>query len=330
MTWRRFLPPRSVQIALIAWIAAYSAVLLLADGHLPFDRPALAKIPFALQVAAPTITMIEVFVLIGAVYWLTRRRTIPDIAARAPPRDIAMRETFTLLAYAAAGQVGGWIVGPALGYRPFSFHIAGTLVGCSTPPLPGEILTWAGYNFVIFAIVPYLWFRRKYDATRLNLRSTDCRNDLLVIVVVCLIEGAFEFGTLGSGILGLGPRQIAIGAPLAFIVYFVGTVLPTMVLIYAILLPRYLKLTGSATTTVLLGGLTYALMHIVEGWSAFDSPRNSVLSLIFIVIGYVGPGMIKSYITLRTGNAWVHAFGYHVVAPHVIMDTPLIVKAFGI
>jgi hypothetical protein len=38
-----------------------------------------------------------------------------------------------------------------------------------------------------------------------------------------------------------------------------------MVLIYAILIPRYLKLTGSATTTVLLGGLTYALMHIVEG-----------------------------------------------------------------
>jgi len=53
-----------------------------------------------------------------------------------------------------------------------------------------------------------------------------------------------------------------------------------MVLIYAILLPRYLKLTGSAISTVLLGGLTYAAMHIVKGWSAFDSPRNAALSLL--------------------------------------------------
>jgi hypothetical protein len=89
-------------------------------------------------------------------------------------------------------------------------------------------------------------------------------------------------------------------------------------------------LTGSATTTVLLGGLTYALMHIVEGWSAFDSPRDVALSLIFVVLGYLGPGMIKTFITLRTGNAWVHAFGYHAIAPHVLIDTPLIVQAFSV
>jgi hypothetical protein len=110
----------------------------------------------------------------------------------------------------------------------------------------------------------------------------------------------------------------------------IGTVLPTMVLIYAILIPRYLKLTGSATATVLLGGLTYAAMHIVEGWTLYDNPRDAALSLIFVVIGYVGPGMFKTFVTLRTGNAWVHALGYHIVAPHVIMDAPLVVKAFGI
>jgi hypothetical protein len=192
------------------------------------------------------------------------------------------------------------------------------------------MLTWAVYNFLVFAVVPYLWFRRRYDPTALNLRSTNRRNDLLVIVAVCLIEGAFEFSTLGAGVLRLSPRQLLIGAPLSFAIFFVGTVLPTMVLIYAILAPRYLKLTGSATTTVLLGGLTYALMHIVEGWSAFDTPRDTALSLIFVVLSYLGPGMIKTFITLRTGNAWVHALGYHVIAPHVIIDTPLIVQAFGV
>ena len=43
----------------------------------------------------------------------------------------------------------------------------------------------------------------------------------------------------------------------------------------------------------------------------------------------IGPGMFKSFVTLRTGNAWVHALGYRTVAPHVV-GTPLIVKALGI
>ncbi len=158
----------AVQISVAAWIAAYGLVLLLAGGRFPFDRPALAGIPFALQLAAPTIGMIQIFLLLAIIYWLTRKRVIPDIAARAPARAIAARETAALLAYAAAGQVGGWIVGPALGYRAFSFHIAGTVYGCSTPPVPGEFFTWAIYNFLVFAVVPYLWFRRRYDPTQLN------------------------------------------------------------------------------------------------------------------------------------------------------------------
>jgi hypothetical protein len=103
-----------------------------------------------------------------------------------------------------------------------------------------------------------------------------------------------------------------------------------MVLIYAILLPRYLKLTGSTISAVLLGGLTYAAMHLVEGWSAFDSPRDATLSLIFVLLQYLGPGMVKSVLTLRTGNAWVHALSYHIVAPHVIVDTPLMTEVFAI
>jgi hypothetical protein len=149
------------------------------------------------------------------------------------------------------------------------------------------------------------------------------------MVIVLAIESAFELSAFHD-ILGLTPRQLLLGAPLSFGIFFIGTVLPTMVLIYAILLPRYLKLTGSPISTVLLGGLTYAAMHLVEGWSAFDSPRDFALSLLFVLFQYFGPGMMKSVLTLRSGNAWVHALGYHAVAPHVIVDTPLVVKVFGV
>jgi hypothetical protein len=321
---------RGVQSALVLWLVAYVVLLWLADGSLPFDRPAVARLPFALQIAAPTITLVEIFGLMGLVLLLTRRRFIPDMAARAPERRIAMREMASVLTYAALGQVGGWIAGSALGYRPFSFHIAGSVFGCSVTPKRAEVWIWAFYNFFVFAVVPYWYFRRRYTNTQLNLRSSNRGNDAFLILVVLIIEALFELTAFDKNIFRLSRHQVLIGAPLTFIVYFIGTVLPTMVLIYAILLPRYLRLTGSAISAVLLGGLTYAGMHIVEGWSVFNSPRDIALSLIFVLLQYFGPGMFKSVLTLRTGNAWVHALSYHAVAPHVIIDTPLMVKVFGI
>jgi hypothetical protein len=323
-----FLRP-DVLVAAILWILANVAVLLLANGRLPFDRPALVGMSFAQQVALPSLGLVEVSVLMAVVYALTSQRVIPDIAARAPERSQAARETAALLGYAGLGEVGGWLLGPALGYRSFSFHVAGTLVGCSTPPSIGEVWTWAIYNFVVFAVAPYLWFRRSYSATQLNLRSTDRRNDLLVIVVVGVIEVVVEVITF-PGIFKMRGRTFLVAAPLTLGVFTIGTVLPTMVLIYAILVPRYLKLTGSFVTTVLLGGLTYAAMHFVEGWSVFTTSRNVALSLLFVVLGYLGPGMIKTFLTLRTGNAWVHAIGYHAIAPHMMVDAPLMAKVFGL
>ena len=236
---RVILNHRGVQAAAVLWVIAYFLVIWLAQGTLPFDRPAVAQLPFSLQIAAPSITLIEIFVLMWLVFLLTRGRVTPDMAARAPERRVALRETVLVVAYAVIGQVGGWIVGRVLGYRAFSFHIAGTVFGCAVPPQPTEVCVWASYNFVVFAVVPYLYFRRRYTNTRLNLHSTDRRNDALVIFVVLAVESAFELAVFNNNIFGLTSHQILLGAPLTFLIFFIGTVLPTMILIYSILLPRY-------------------------------------------------------------------------------------------
>jgi hypothetical protein len=322
-----------IAAGVVSWLGLNLLVLKLANGFLPFDRPALAGTSFGLQLAMPTLLLIEQLALMGFVWWLTRRRNRFDMAARAPEVAGAGRETAAVLSYAMLGQIGGWIVGPALGYRPFSFHLAGSMFGCSTPASPGEALLWAGYNFVVFAVIPYLWFRRRYSNFDLNLVSTDRRNDWTVILSVLVVESAVQLAislATSSGVFEMTPAAFLTAAPIAFALFFFGTVLPTMVLIYAILLPRYLRLTGSPALTVILGGLTYALMHLVEGWSSFRDAHDIVLSVIFVFVTYTGAGMFKSFITLRTGNAWVHALSYHAIAPHVILDTPMIAKVFRI
>jgi hypothetical protein len=41
-------------------------------------------------------------------------------------------------------------------------------------------------------------------------------------------------------------------------------------------------------------------------------------------------GVMKSFLTFRTGNAWVHMWAFHAIAPHVMVDTRLIVHDFNI
>ena len=329
-TLRYILSHRATHVAILVWVLANAAAYWLASGSIPFDMPPMHDVPFGTRMLIPTISLIEVFALMGIAFWITRKRDIPDMAARAPERSLAARETIQLIAYVALAQVGGWILGPLLGYRAFSFHIAGTLFGHSIPPTLGEIWMWMIYNFVMFAVIPYIWFRRQYSPEQLNMHSANKRNDIWVILAIMAVESAFELTGLNADFFGLSPRQMLVGGSITFFFYFFGTVLPTMILIYAILLPRYLKLTGSTIVTVILGGLTYAALHLVEGWSMFSSPRLGALSILFVFLQYFGPGMIKSLLTLRTGNTWVHAIGYHAVAPHVLIDSPMFVKVLGI
>lgn len=326
----RLLRNRSIQLAVIGWVAANLAALALADWPLPFHRPGLSDRSVVDEVLAANVALLEVLLLIGVVHLLTRRRTAPDVAARAPERALAARETLLLLAYGVLGLLGGLLLGRLLGWNAFGFHLAGTLFGTHEHVSAAEAITWAAYNLTVFAVVPYLLFRRRYSAEALNLTSSNRRNDLLVIVVVLAVEAAFQLSALGADIFQLRAQQLLVGVPLTFVLYFAGTVLPAMVFIFCILVPRYLKLTGSVAATVLLGGLTYTLVHILDAWTAFGSAQDTLLSITFLLFLYLGPGMVKTYLTLRTGNAWVHVWAYHALAPHVLHDTPHLVNVFQI
>jgi hypothetical protein len=102
---------------------------------------------------------------------------------------------------------------------------------------------------------------------------------------------------LSAAIFDLNGRQVALGVPLTF-------------------------------ATVILGGVTYTLLHCFDGWLAFDTPSTVLLSVIFLFFQYLGPGMIKMVLTLRTGNAWVHVWADHAIAPHALAATSLMVRIF--
>lgn len=325
----RLLRRSSVRIAIIGSLLANVLLLLLGGDHLPFSASPLARATTPESVFNADAMFVEVFALMGLVYFLTRRRKVPDMADRAPEPRIARLETLVVLAYGGAALLGGWFVGHAFGWHAFSFHVEGSVIGTDRPVLPTEVLCWSIYNLLVYAVLPFIVFRTRYSVDQLSLRSSDWRADLRLILVVLALESTVQL-LFNPSILSLDVRQILIGVPLTFGVFFAGTVMPTMVFIYCILTPRYLKLSRSVPATVILGGLTYALLHVFDGWTNFATPTDSLLSVLYLLLFYTGPGMFKTFITLRTANAWVHVWAYHAIAPHTLLDTPMMVKVFGI
>lgn len=326
---RPLLRHRSVRWAAAGWILISLAVLILADT-VPFEWPAVAERSVTARVVEANAALVQVLLMMWLVVVLTRRRRPPRVVARSPGYELARRETLLLLGYGCCALVGGFVVARAMGWHPFGLHLAGTLYGTHDSVARAEALAWAAYNLVVYAAVPLAVFRRRYAPEQLGLRSTDRKNDRLVIGVVLLVESVFQALALSPAILELTPRELAIGVPLTFGLYLAGAVVPAMVFIYAILIPRLLRLTGSVPATVILGGLTYAVLHIWDAWIVLDSPQDAAVSFVFVVFTYFGPGMIKSVLTVRTGNAWVHVWAYHAIAPHTLIDTPHTANIFGV
>lgn len=325
----RVLAQRSAWLLAAFWVIGSVAALTMGPESLPFDWPHQPGASVGSQLVVAWGSLAVALGLIGVTYLITRHRAVPDVADRVPSRAVAARETGLLVGYGVLVQLGGLALGQALGQRAISLHLPGAIYGTSSPISPWQAVVWASYNLVFFAVVPYLFFRgRGYSNSALGLRSSNRANDALLIVVIVVLESAVELSALGGPLFALGGRQLLLAAPLSFVLNLVGTVLPIMIFLYAILLPRLLKLTGSVPTTIVLGGVAYALMHSFEAWAIYDSLGGAALSILFLAFQYVPPGMVKSALTLRTGNAWVHAWAYHAIAPHSHIDAPNIADIF--
>lgn len=319
---------RSVRLAALGWLGGNLLVLAVAGDALPFDWPAAANRTPLRHLLDANLALAEVLLLIALTCWLTRNRALPNLADRAPERAVAARETLLLLLYGAGGLGLGFILARLAGWHPFGLHLAGSIYGTHDHVSPAESITWATYNLLVYAVIPLVFFRRRYSAEALNLRSNNRRADAVLIGVILLIESLVQVAVLAPRIFDLTAGQLVFGVPLTFTLYFAGAVLPAMIFVYAILVPRFLRLTGSVVTTVILGGLTYTALHFWDAWTVFTSPGNAVLSLSFLLFTYFAPGMFKTVLTLRTGNAWVHVWAYHALAPHTLIDAPHMVHVF--
>ena len=309
---------RALYVAILLWLLL-SGVGLLFSRHTPSYRG---------LVTGSSEYLVLVVLMFGLVVLLTRKRPVIGLAQRAPESSIARREMLAMWAYVALVMVAGRLIGQHLLGEGIALHLNGSLVGATRVQSPIEVYTWAAYNGILLALIPYVVFRmRGYSNEQLNLKSANLKSDLLVIIVVL----AFSIGMdmIGPNIFQLSRHQQLVGGLMSFWLHMFGTDLPIMIVIYSILMPRYFKL-FSPMTAYLLGAVSYPTIHIFESGTRYDSMGAAAMSLTFVYLLFIPAGLMKSFLTWRTGNAWVHVWAYHAISPHVTVDTRLIVNDFGI
>ena len=275
---------------------------------------------------ASGVMLIEV----GIILLLTRGYKKRPHRLLHPPKAQASRELLLLVGYLIAIQLIGYAVGKLFGWHPISFHLAGSMYGTTDAVPWAEIFGWMAYNFMFYVVLPivYFWRKRGYTLTRLNLLSArNIKYDIFIIVAVLVIEVTIQLGGVSSQILHIPWQNGIPAAVIAFFVNLIGTALPTAVFIYALMFSRFVAVFRSPITVIVLGGLTYTLVHFFDYWMVFTSLGAFLASFGGLFLQYFMPGVIKAVLTYRTGNPWVHLWAYHAIAPHVVLDTPHFIDA---
>jgi hypothetical protein len=309
---------KAFYVAILVWLLLCGAGLLI-SRHKPSFRG---------LVVGSSEYLVLVILAFGLVGLLTQKRPLIDLAQRAPESSIARRETLAMWAYVAVVMVAGRLIGQHFFGEGIALHLNGSLVGATRVQSPIEVYTWAAYNGILLALIPYIAFRmRGYSNQQLSLKSSNLKSDVLIIIVVLAFSAGMDM--LGPNIFQLTRHQQLVGGLMSFWLHLFGTDLPIMIVIYSILMPRYFKL-FSPMTAYLLGAVSYPTIHIFESGTRYDSIGAAAMSLAFVYLLFIPAGLMKSFLTWRTGNAWVHVWAYHAISPHVTVDTRLIVSDFKI
>lgn len=271
------------------------------------------------------VAALVMFVEIGIILLLTKGYKKERIQMEKPKKAIAKRELMYLLIYLVAVQLGGLLIGVLLNMHAISFHLPGSIYGSHDQISAAQMVVWALYNFIFYVFLPVAFFisRKKYNLRQLNILSTrNVGRDIFVIVTFLSIEILIQLGGFSDAFLKMGWQDMLQGSLTAFAFNLLGTALPTAIFIYALLFPRYQAVFKSPVVVIILGGLTYMGVHLFDSWMVFTSVGALVTSMGALFLQYFMPGVIKSLLTYRTGNPWVHLWAYHAIAPHVILDAP--------
>ena len=189
---------RSVQVVIAVWAASVFFVAL-SVRTLPFNWGGMAMPGMAsmtnmstgFQLISANLQIVFVLLLIGVTLFVTRRRIVVNIAERAPTQMQSRSEVFWIVIYAVVAQLVGLILGHMVGGYAISLHLPGTVFGINANVSPTAVYAWVIYNFIVYAVTPYLFFRwQGYSNELLSLKSADRLKDILLIVIIL----AFEVG----------------------------------------------------------------------------------------------------------------------------------------
>lgn len=149
--------PLSIIITAGLWVLMTLAIFPLSQGTLPFQLKLFddKATPFLGRLLTFEGSLLLALALMGLAYLVTLRRPVPDMAARAPAVAVARAETLGMVGYAIVAQIAGVFLGHAISDYAISLHMPGTLYGLSGP----YTLQAAIYNFVVYAVLPFAYFR---------------------------------------------------------------------------------------------------------------------------------------------------------------------------
>jgi hypothetical protein len=247
------------------------------------------------------------------------RGTVPVDARSGPAFRDPVRETAGLLAWMALVLA----VGSLFDIRT---HIA--FVGLSEGAAAlwaGETarstVVWAAYNLVALAVLPYLFFRYRLGYSHASMLLRFPRP-------VVWVPYFLVIGTLGF-VFAITPdySSTPLRAHLLTVVLFtVGSFLPILITTQSLLTPRLAHLTGSWVTGAVLSALAYAALNVTEGFLAWGSSAQVLLSLAWCMqVAFWG--LVKAITTLRTGNAWLHIATTHTIH---LAEAPAVASTFSI